>query len=286
MNTVTNAMRAHILTAAVPYIKQYTDKYVVVKYGGNAMTNPELIKSVMNDLLLLQLVGVKVVLVHGGGPDINNALQAMHIESQFKNGLRVTDKDTMDVVQMVLAGKVNKGLVADLISFGGRAVGLCGVDGHMIQVHQKNDELGYVGEVDVIDTAIIADVISKGYIPVISSIGCGADGQVYNVNADTVAAKIAGALKAETMVAMTNIDGVLRDVNNPSSLIPRITVAEAETLKVEGIIAGGMIPKVDCCLEAIAAGAQKVFIINGEIPHAILIELLTDEGLGTMFVKE
>ena len=279
-------MRAHILTAAVPYIKQYTDKYVVVKYGGNAMTNPELKKSVMNDLLLLQLVGVKVVLVHGGGPDINNALQAMHIESQFKNGLRVTDKDTMDVVQMVLAGKVNKGLVADLISFGGRAVGLCGVDGHMIQVHQKNDELGYVGEVDVIDTAIIDDVISKGYIPVISSIGCGADGQVYNVNADTVAAKIAGALKAETMVAMTNIDGVLRDVNNPSSLIPRITVAEAETLKVEGIIAGGMIPKVDCCLEAIAAGAQKVFIINGEIPHAILIELLTDEGLGTMFVKE
>lgn len=286
MNTVTNAMRAHILTAAVPYIKQYTDKYVVVKYGGNAMTDPELKKSVMNDLLLLQLVGVKVVLVHGGGPDINNALQAMHIESQFKNGLRVTDKDTMDVVQMVLAGKVNKGLVADLISFGGRAVGLCGVDGHMIQVHQKNDELGYVGEVDVIDTAIIDDVISKGYIPVISSIGCGADGQVYNVNADTVAAKIAGALKAETMVAMTNIDGVLRDVNNPSSLIPRITVAEAETLKVEGIIAGGMIPKVDCCLEAIAAGAQKVFIINGEIPHSILIELLTDEGLGTMFVKE
>ncbi len=279
-------MRAHILTAAVPYIKQYTDKYVVVKYGGNAMTDPELKKSVMNDLLLLQLVGVKVVLVHGGGPDINNALQAMHIESQFKNGLRVTDKDTMDVVQMVLAGKVNKGLVADLISFGGRAIGLCGVDGHMIQVHQKNDELGYVGEVDVIDTAIIDDVISKGYIPVISSIGCGADGQVYNVNADTVAAKIAGALKAETMVAMTNIDGVLRDVNNPSSLIPRITVAEAETLKVEGIIAGGMIPKVDCCLEAIAAGAQKVFIINGEIPHAILIELLTDEGLGTMFVKE
>lgn len=286
MNTVTNAMRAHILTAAVPYIKQYTDKYVVVKYGGNAMTDPELKKSVMNDLLLLQLVGVKVVLVHGGGPDINNALQAMHIEAQFKNGLRVTDKDTMDVVQMVLAGKVNKGLVADLISFGGRAVGLCGVDGHMIQVHQKNDELGYVGEVDVIDTAIIDDVISKGYIPVISSIGCGADGQVYNVNADTVAAKIAGALKAETMVAMTNIDGVLRDVNNPSSLIPRITVAEAETLKVEGIIAGGMIPKVDCCLEAIKAGAQKVFIINGEIPHAILIELLTDEGLGTMFVKE
>lgn len=286
MNTVTNAMRAHILTAAVPYIKQYTDKYVVVKYGGNAMTDPELKKSVMNDLLLLQLVGVKVVLVHGGGPDINSTLDKMQIESKFANGLRITDEDTMDVVQMVLAGKVNKGLVADLISFGGRAVGLCGVDGHMIQVHQKNEDLGYVGEVDTIDPTVIDDIISKGYIPVISSIGCGSDGQVYNVNADTVAAKIAGALKAETMVAMTNIDGVLRDVNNPDSLIPRITVAEAAQLKEEGIIAGGMIPKVDCCLEALASGAQKVFIINGEIPHAILIELLTDEGLGTMFVHE
>ena len=285
MNTVTNAMRAHILTAAVPYIKQYTDKYVVVKYGGNAMTDPELKKSVMNDLLLLQLVGVKVVLVHGGGPDINSTLAAMDIESKFNNGLRVTDEDTMNVVQMVLAGKVNKGLVADLISFGGRAVGLCGVDGQMIQVHKKNEELGFVGEIDHIDPTVIDDVISKGYIPVISSIGCDESGQVYNVNADTVAAKIAGALKAETMVAMTNIDGVLRDVNNPNSLIPRITVDEAGQLKEEGIIAGGMIPKVDCCLDAIASGAQKVFIINGEIPHAILIELLTDEGLGTMFVK-
>ena len=231
MKNVTNAMRAHILTAAVPYIKQYTDQYVVVKYGGNAMVDKELKKSVMKDLLLLQLVGVKVVLVHGGGP-----------------------------------------------------VGLCGVDGNMIQVHKQNEELGYVGYIDTIDTSIIHDVISRGYIPVISSIGMGADGKTYNINADTVAAKIAGALKAETMVAMTNIDGVLRDVHDPDSLISKITMAEAAQLKVDGVIAGGMIPKVDCCLEAIEAGAQKVFIINGEIPHAILIELLTDEGLGTMFV--
>lgn len=239
----------------------------------------------MKDLMLLQLVGVKVVLVHGGGPAINSTLDAMKIESHFANGLRVTDEATMDVVQMVLAGKVNKGLVADLTDLGGKAVGLCGVDGNMIQVHKQNDELGYVGSIDTIDTSIIDDVISRGYIPVISSIGMGADGKTYNINADTVAAKIAGALKAETMVAMTNIDGVLRDVHDPSSLISKITMAEADQLKAEGIIAGGMIPKVDCCLEAIKSGAQKVFIINGEIPHAILIELLTDEGLGTMFVK-
>ena len=284
MKNVTNAMRAHILTAAVPYIKQYTDQYVVVKYGGNAMTDEELKKSVMKDLLLLQLVGVKVVLVHGGGPAINSTLEAMQIESHFTNGLRVTDEATMDVVQMVLAGKVNKGLVADLTDLGGKAVGLCGVDGNMIQVHKQNEELGYVGYIDTIDTSIIHDVISRGYIPVISSIGMGADGKTYNINADTVAAKIAGALKAETMVAMTNIDGVLGDVHDPDSLISKITMAEVAQLKADGIIAGGMIPKVDCCLEAIEAGAQKVFIINGEIPHAILIELLTDEGLGTMFV--
>lgn len=284
MKDVTNAMRARILTAAVPYIKQYTDQYVVVKYGGNAMINEELKKSVMKDLLLLQLVGVKVVLVHGGGPAINHTLEAMQIESHFANGLRVTDEATMDVVQMVLAGKVNKGLVADITDLGGKAIGLCGVDGNMIQVHKQNEELGYVGSVDTIDTSIIHDVISRGYIPVISSIGMGADGKTYNINADTVAAKIAGALKAETMVSMTNIDGVLKDVHDPESLISKITVAEAEQLKADGIIAGGMIPKVDCCLEAIEAGAQKVFIINGEIPHAILIELLTDEGLGTMFV--
>ncbi len=285
MDKVTNAKRAQILTAAVPYIKEYTDKYVVVKYGGNAMTDPELKKSVMQDLLLLNLVGVKVVLVHGGGPEINSALDKMQIESKFKDGLRVTDEPTMEVVQMVLAGKVNKGLVANIVELGGKAVGLCGIDGNMIKVHKKNADLGLVGEIDDIDTTLIETVISQGYIPVLSSIGVDENGVAYNINADTVAAKVAGALQAETMVAMTNIDGVMRDKDNPTSLIPQLSVAEAEQLKQEGIIAGGMIPKVDCCLEAIEAGAQKVFIINGEIPHAILIELLTNEGLGTMFVK-
>ena len=285
MDKVTNAKRAQILTAAVPYIKEYTDKYVVVKYGGNAMTDPELKKSVMQDLLLLNLVGVKVVLVHGGGPEINSALDKMQIESTFKDGLRVTDEPTMEVVQMVLAGKVNKGLVANIVELGGKAVGLCGIDGNMIKVHKKNADLGLVGEIDDIDTTLIETVISQGYIPVLSSIGVDENGVAYNINADTVAAKVAGALQAETMVAMTNIDGVMRDKDNPTSLIPHLSVAEAEQLKQEGIIAGGMIPKVDCCLEAIEAGAQKVFIINGEIPHAILIELLTNEGLGTMFVK-
>lgn len=285
MDKVTNAKRAQILTAAVPYIKEYTDKYVVVKYGGNAMTDPELKKSVMQDLLLLNLVGVKVVLVHGGGPEINSALDKMQIESTFKDGLRVTDEPTMEVVQMVLAGKVNKGLVANLVELGGKAVGLCGIDGNMIKVHKKNADLGLVGEIDDIDTTLIETVISQGYIPVLASIGVDENGVAYNINADTVAAKVAGALQAETMVAMTNIDGVMRDKDDPTSLIPQLSVAEAEQLKQEGIIAGGMIPKVDCCLEAIEAGAQKVFIINGEIPHAILIELLTNEGLGTMFVK-
>lgn len=285
MDKVTNAKRAQILTAAVPYIKEYTDKYVVVKYGGNAMTDPELKKSVMQDLLLLNLVGVKVVLVHGGGPEINSALDKMQIESTFKDGLRVTDEPTMEVVQMVLAGKVNKGLVANLVELGGKAVGLCGIDGNMIKVHKKNADLGLVGEIDDIDTTLIETVISQGYIPVLASIGVDENGVAYNINADTVAAKVAGALQAETMVAMTNIDGVMRDKDDPTSLIPQLSVAEAEQLKQEGIIAGGMIPKVDCCLEAIEAGAQKVFIINGEIPHAILIELLTNEGLGTMFIK-
>jgi len=285
IHSVSNALRASILTAAVPYIKEYTDTYVVVKYGGNAMTDPGLKKSVMQDILLLSLVGVKVVLVHGGGPEINQTLNRMGIESQFKNGLRVTDAQTMDVVQMVLAGKVNKGLVADLTAAGGKAVGICGIDGAMIKVHKQDPELGLVGAIDSIDTRMVIDLLNNGYIPVISSIGIDEVGQAYNINADTVAAKLAGALDAECMVAMTNIDGVMKDKDDPNSLIPQLTLNEAEQLKAEGIIAGGMIPKVDCCLQAIEEGVKKVFIINGEIPHAILIELLTDEGLGTMFIK-
>lgn len=286
MTEVSNALRAKILTAAVPYIKEYTDKYVVVKYGGNAMTDPELKKSVMQDLLLLSLVGVKVVLVHGGGPEINDMLIKLNIESKFKDGLRVTDKPTMEIVEMVLAGKVNKSLVANLVELGGKAIGICGIDGAMIQVHQQSEELGLVGEVDTIDTTVIKHLVDSGYIPVVSSIGVDANGVAYNINADTVAAKLSGALEAECMVAMTNIDGVLKDKDDPTSLIPALTKAEVEQLKAEGIIAGGMIPKVDCCTLAIDEGVKKVFIINGEIPHAILIELLTNEGLGTMFVKE
>ena len=284
MNT-SNAVRAEILTQAVPYIKEYTGKYVVAKYGGNAMTDPQLKKSVMQDILLLQLVGVKVILVHGGGPEISAMLKKLSIESHFENGLRVTDDDTMEVVQMVLAGKVNKSLAADLSALGGRAVGLCGIDGGLIKVHQKNEQLGHGGEIDEINTKILDDLLDGGVIPVISSIGIDDEGNPYNINADTAAAKIAAALHAESMVVMSNINGVLRDKDDENSLISQMSLADAEELKKSGIIAGGMIPKVDCCTNAVKEGVKKVFIINGEIPHAILIELLTDEGLGTMFTK-
>lgn len=284
MNT-SNAVRAEILTQAVPYIKEYTGKYVVAKYGGNARTDPQLQKSVMQDILLLQLVGVKVILVHGGGPEISAMLKKLSIESHFENGLRVTDDDTMEVVQMVLAGKVNKSLAADLSALGGRAVGLCGIDGGLIKVHQKNEKLGHVGEIDEINTKILDNLLDGGFIPVISSIGIDDDGNPYNINADTAAAKIAAALHAESMVVMSNINGVLRDKDDENSLISQMSLADAEELKKSGIIAGGMIPKVDCCTNAVKEGVKKVFIINGEIPHAILIKLLTDEGLGTMFTK-
>lgn len=284
MNT-SNAVRAEILTQAVPYIKEYTGKYVVAKYGGNAMTDPKLKKSVMQDILLLQLVGVKVILVHGGGPEISAMLKKLSIESHFENGLRVTDDATMEVVQMVLAGKVNKSLAADLSALGGKAVGLCGIDGGLIKVHKKDEKLGHVGEIDEINTKILDDLLDGGFIPVISSIGIDDEGNAYNINADTAAAKIAAALHAESMVVMSNINGVLKDKDDEDSLIKQISLSEAEELKKSGIIAGGMIPKVDCCTNAVKEGVEKVFIINGEIPHAILIELLTDEGLGTMFTK-
>ena len=280
-----NAVRAEILTQAVPYIKEYTGKYVVAKYGGNAMTDPALKKSVMQDILLLSLVGVKVILVHGGGPEISAMLKRLSIESHFENGLRVTDDATMEVVQMVLAGKVNKSLAADLTALGGKAVGLCGIDGGLIKVHKKDEKLGQVGEIDSINKKILDDLLDGGFIPVISSIGIDDAGNPYNINADTAAAKIAAALQAESMVVMSNINGVLKDKDDPDSLIKKITLTDAEALKKDGTIAGGMIPKVDCCTNAVKEGVKKVFIINGEIPHAILIELLTDEGLGTMFTK-
>lgn len=280
-----NAVRAEILTQAVPYIKEYTGKYVVAKYGGNAMTDPALKKSVMQDILLLSLVGVKVILVHGGGPEISAMLKRLSIESHFENGLRVTDDATMEVVQMVLAGKVNKSLAADLTALGGKAVGLCGIDGGLIKVHKKDEKLGQVGEIDSINKKILDDLLDGGFIPVISSIGIDDAGNPYNINADTAAAKIAAAIHAESMVVMSNINGVLKDKDDPDSLIKKITLTDAEALKKDGTIAGGMIPKVDCCTNAVKEGVKKVFIINGEIPHAILIELLTDEGPGTMFTK-
>lgn len=280
-----NAVRAEILTQAVPYIKEYTGKYVVAKYGGNAMTDPALKKSVMQDILLLSLVGVKVILVHGSGPEISAMLKRLSIESHFENGLRVTDDATMEVVQMVLAGKVNKSLAADLTALGGKAVGLCGIDGGLIKVHKKDEKLGQVGEIDSINKKILDDLLDGGFIPVISSIGIDDAGNPYNINADTAAAKIAAAIHAESMVVMSNINGVLKDKDDPDSLIKKITLTDAEALKKDGTIAGGMIPKVDCCTNAVKEGVKKVFIINGEIPHAILIELLTDEGLGTMFTK-
>ena len=279
-----NAQRAEVLTQALPYIQKYTDKIIVVKYGGNAMINDELKDAVMGDIVLLSLIGIKVVLVHGGGPEITQMLKAIGKESKFVNGLRVTDKETVDIVQMVLAGKVNKNLVNLLHNKGGKAIGLCGIDGHMIEAEMLNPELGYVGEITNVNVEPITDVLEKGYIPVISTVGCDKEGNVYNINADTAAAKIAGILGAESLISMTDIEGILRDKDDPSTLISKIDVNEAPTLFEEGVISGGMIPKVECCIDAIHSGVRKVFIIDGRIPHSILVETLTDEGIGTMFV--
>ncbi|MBE7058134.1 MAG: acetylglutamate kinase [Ruminococcaceae bacterium] len=282
---ITNAQRAEVLIRALPYIQKYYNKVVVVKYGGNAMINEELKQAVMGDIVLLSLIGVKVVLVHGGGPEISEMLNKVGKKSEFVNGLRVTDAETADIVQMVLAGKVNKSLVNLLQNTGGKAIGLSGMDGHLIEATTKNPELGFVGEITDINVDIIRDVLEKGYIPVISTVGCDKEGNIYNINADTAAAGIAGKLKAESFISMTDISGILRDKDDPSSLISEIQVSEAPTLVKEGIISGGMIPKVECCIEAIRQGVSKVFIIDGRIPHSILIETLTDEGIGTMFTE-
>ena len=281
---MTNAQRAEVLTQALPYIQKYTDKIIVVKYGGNAMINDELKDAVMGDIVLLSLIGIKVVLVHGGGPEITQMLKAVGKESKFVNGLRVTDKETVDIVQMVLAGKVNKNLVNLLHHKGGKAIGLCGIDGHMIEAEVLNPELGFVGEITNVNVEPITDVLEKGYIPVISTVGCDKEGNVYNINADTAASKIAGILGAESLISMTDIEGILRDKDDPSTLISKIDVEEAPALVEEGVISGGMIPKVECCIDAINSGVRKVFIIDGRIPHSILIETLTNEGIGTMFV--
>ena len=284
-NEFTNMERAEVLTAALPYIKKYSGKIVVVKYGGNAMINEQLKQQVMEDITLLWLIGVKVVLVHGGGPEISDIMNRLGKKAEFVNGLRVTDKETVDIVQMVLAGKVNKTLVNLLNMKGGRAVGVSGIDGGIIEATMKDEALGYVGEITKIRPKAILDLLDNGYIPVVSTVAGDKQGNTYNINGDTAAAHIAGALNAERLIMMTDIAGVLMDKNDPSTLIPHLTVAEAKGLYKSSVIAGGMIPKVDCCIEALEHGVQNVIIMDGRIPHSILMELLTDEGAGTMVTK-
>lgn len=280
-----NSQRAEILTQALPYIKRYNGKIVVVKYGGNAMINQQLKEQVMEDIVLLRLIGVKIVLVHGGGPEINELMERLGKKAEFVDGLRVTDKETVDIVQMVLAGKVNKTLVNMLEMNGGKAVGLSGMDGRLIEARVKNKKLGYVGEITNINIKPVTDLLEKEYIPVISTLGCDKEGNTYNINGDTAAAFIAGALEAERLIMMTDIAGVLKDKDDPSTLIPEISIDEAAGLYESGIISGGMIPKVDCCIEAIHRGVKNVVIMDGRVPHSILMELLTNEGAGTMVTR-
>lgn len=285
-NFLSSEERAEILVQALPYIKKYTGQIVVVKYGGNAMKNEHLKEQVMEDIVLLWLIGIKVVLVHGGGPEINETMDKLGKKPEFVGGLRVTDKETVDIVQMVLAGKVNKSLVNLLQTKGGNAMGLSGIDGKLIEAKVKNEKLGFVGEITNINVAPITDLLEKGYIPVVSTVACDSDGNVYNINGDTAAAKIAGALGAENLIMMTDVSGILRDKDNPASIIPLVTVTEAKKLYDEGIISGGMIPKVDCCIDAIDSGVKKVIIMDGTVPHSILTEILTDDGAGTMVIGD
>jgi len=285
MDELSNLQRAQVLTEALSYIKRYNDKIIVVKYGGNAMIDEGLKAQVMGDIALLQLVGVKVVLVHGGGPEITYVMNKLNKQAEFVDGVRVTDKDTVEIVQMVLAGKISKTLVTMLGARGAQAMGISGMDGQMLMAYQKDERLGYVGEVEHVNPKPILDLLEKGYIPVISTVGCDADGNTYNINGDTAAAAIAGALHAERLIMMTDIDGIMRDRDDPDSLIAELSVAEAQALIDDGTICGGMIPKVECCMNAIAAGVENVVVIDGRVPHAVLIELLTDEGAGTMVTK-
>lgn len=287
MGEIKNHVRAQVLIDALPYIQKYNNKIVVVKYGGNAMTNRELKQAVMNDIVLLSLVGVKVVLVHGGGPEINDMLKKLNIESKFIGGLRYTDEATVDVVKMVLSGKVNKELVNLLTRTRGKALGLCGIDGQMLTAERKlgpnGEDLGYVGDIVKVNEKPILDALDNGYIPVIATVASDEFGQSYNVNADTAAARIAAQLRAENLILMTDIAGLLRNKDDPSTLIPFVSVSEVPFLKRKGIISGGMIPKIDCCVEAVRRGVKKTAIIDGRIPHSILIETLSNEGIGTQF---
>ncbi|HBA93100.1 MAG TPA: acetylglutamate kinase [Ruminococcaceae bacterium] len=282
-NMIDNETKAKIIAEALPNIQMYRKKTIVVKYGGNAMINEELKEAVMHDLVLLTTVGINIVLVHGGGPAINQTLDKMGVESKFVDGLRVTDKDTVDVVQMVLAGKVNKDLVCKIGNLGGHAIGLSGMDGHMIKCKALDEKHGYVGEIVETNMDVVKEVLANNFIPVISTIGYDEEGNCYNINADTVAAQIAGDLKAAALISMTDIVGLLRDVKDESSKIQRVLISEIPALVAEGIISGGMIPKIDSMIQAIRNGCEKAFIIDGRVPHSILMELLTDEGLGTMF---
>ena len=279
-------IRAQVLIEALPYIQDYNGKVVVVKYGGNAMINEELKMSVMRDIVLLNLIGVKVVLVHGGGPEISEMLKKIGKQSVFVDGLRYTDEETAEVVRMVLAGKINKSLVNRLEMIGGKALGLCGIDGHMMKCEKESEKLGYVGRIVQMDTRVITDALDKGYIPVVSTVGYDDEGHIYNVNADTASAVIAGALKATSLILMTDTAGVLRDKDDEASLIEKIYVSDIPSLIKRGIISGGMIPKIECCREAIRRGVKKVFIIDGRVEHSILVETLSDRGIGTMFVNE
>ena len=277
--------QAEFLAEAMPYIKKYNDKILVIKYGGNAMINEELKASVMRDLVLLQLVGIKPVLVHGGGPEISAMLKRVGVESRFVNGLRYTDEETVEIVRMVLAGKINKTLVNEIELSGGKAIGLSGIDGHMLGCDKESEELGYVGKIVDVDVKIIHDCLNNGYIPVISTVGYDDNGHIYNVNADTAASVIAGALEAEGLILMTDIRGLLEDKDDETTLIKKVVVSDIASLVKRGIISGGMIPKIECCKEAIRRGVQKVFITDGRVNHSILMELLSDEGMGTMFIN-
>lgn len=287
MDIISNNAKAQVLIDALPYIQDYKNKIVVIKYGGNAMTNKELKDAVMTDIVLLSLVGIKVVLVHGGGPEINDMLKKLNIESRFINGLRYTDEATVDVVKMVLAGKVNKELVQLLAQHKGSAVGLCGIDGQMLMARKATSpdgqELGFVGDIVNVNTKPITDALANGNIPVIATVATDEEGNTYNVNADTAAARIAAELGAGNLILMTDIAGLLRDKDDPDTLIPFVNVSEVPSLKMQGIISGGMIPKIDCCVEAVRRGVNKTAIIDGRIPHSILIELLSNEGIGTQF---
>lgn len=285
METIANNIRSQVLIDALPYIQDYNNKTVVIKYGGNAMTNEELKNAVMSDIVLLTLVGVKVVLVHGGGPEINEMLNRVGIESKFINGLRYTDAATVEIVKMVLSGKVNKELVSHLSRHKGKALGLCGIDGQMLTAHKMEGEvdLGFVGEIVKVNTKPITDALNDNYIPVIATVACDEEGQTYNINADTAASRIAAELGAENLILMTDIAGLLKDKDDPSTLIPSVNVSDVPFMKRQGIISGGMIPKIDCCVEAVRRGVKKTSIIDGRVPHSILIELLSNEGIGTQF---